>query len=542
MDKPAGNENSSRHPGVRPDVTRLRSFAKAAFEYADKVFERAFTPAWNPLCHLGTLGWFFYWIVIVSGIYLYIFFDTGIHQAYASLETITNAQWYAGGVMRSLHRYASDALIIVMMLHMTREFVMGRYQGARWFTWFTGVPLLWLVFACGISGYWMVWDVLSQYIAVASTEWLDSLGIFGQSIARNFLDNETLSGRFFTLMVFIHIAVPLFTLLVMWIHIQRQRNARVNPPVGLAAGTLGALLVLSLVRPAVSQAPANLDKVPSVIDLDWFYLIAYPLLDSVSGRTMWIVAAAGTMLLALVPWLLPTRRRPTARVNLDNCNGCGRCVNDCPFSAVSLEPRTDEARFSHQAVVSANLCTSCGICVGACPTATPYRRRSELIPGIDLPDFGIQALRDDTLAATANLGGNARVVVYGCAHGADLAQLRAPDVAAIALPCVAMLPPSFIDFLITRHHVDGVFLAGCSDGNCHYRLGIDWTRQRLAGERDPYLRDRVPRERIATAWTGITGAASLQRQLHEFQEQLGALPRFDRTQANEPGNATEQHA
>ncbi|MDH3871111.1 MAG: hypothetical protein OEU44_02740, partial [Gammaproteobacteria bacterium] len=57
----------------------IRGIARAAFEGADKVFNRAFTPEWNPLFHLGTLGWYFYWIVIVSGIYLYIFFDTGIH-------------------------------------------------------------------------------------------------------------------------------------------------------------------------------------------------------------------------------------------------------------------------------------------------------------------------------------------------------------------------------------------------------------------------------------------------------------------------------
>lgn len=523
-------------------MTSLRNLARAAFEGADKVFDRAFTPAWNPLCQLGTLGWFFYWIVIVSGIYLYIFFDTGIHQAYASLETITNVQWYAGGVMRSLHRYASDALIIVIMLHLTREFVMGRYRGARWFTWFTGVPLLWLVFACGISGYWMVWDVLAQYIAIASTEWLDSLGIFGQSIARNFLNNETLSGRFFTLMVFIHIAVPLFMLLVMWIHIHRQRNAKVNPPVGLAVGTLGMLLTLSLIRPAVSQAPANLDKVPSVVDFDWFYLAAYPLLDTLPGRTMWIIAGAATLLLLLVPWLSPAQHRAKAQVNLDNCNGCGRCVNDCPFSAVSLEPRSDATMFSHEAVVSNNLCTSCGICVGACPTATPYRRRSELVPGIDLPDFGVQMLRDNTLSATEKLSGPARVIVYGCVHGVDIARLRGPEVAALELPCVAMLPPSFIDFVITRHHVDGVFLAGCSDGNCHYRLGIDWTRQRLAGERDPHLRARVPRERIDTAWKGLTGTKSLQRQLSEFQYRLRALPPFERKQPNPPARATEQHA
>jgi len=527
-------------------VTGLRTVAKAAFEGADNVFNRAFTPAWNPLYHLGTLGWFFYWITIVSGIYLYIFFDTGINQAYASLEYITNVQWYAGGVMRSLHRYASDALIIVMMLHLTREFVMDRYRGVRWFTWFTGVPLLWLVFACGISGYWMVWDVLAQYIAIASTEWLDSLGIFGQSIARNFLNNDTLSGRFFTLMVFIHIAVPLFMLLVMWIHIQRQRNARVNPPAGLAIGTLGMLLVLSFARPAVSQAPANLDRVPSVMDFDWFYLVAYPLLDTLPGRTMWAIAGGGTLLLVLLPWLPPLRRRATASVDLDNCNGCGRCVDDCPFSAVSLEPRTDDAPFSHEAVVIDNLCTSCGICVGACPTATPFRRTSELVPGIDLPDLAIRELREQTLAATAGLSGNARVMVYGCGHGSRLDPLRGPDVAVMELPCIAMLPPSFIDFVITRNHVDGVFLTGCAAGNCHYRLGIDWTGQRLAGERDPYLRKRVPRERVAECWTGITRNRLLQEELRAFQGRLGMLPPIKRPPRRSPGEqageAAEQHA
>ena len=36
--------------------------------------------------HLGSLGWFLFWIVAVTGIYIYVFFDTGVTQAYASLE------------------------------------------------------------------------------------------------------------------------------------------------------------------------------------------------------------------------------------------------------------------------------------------------------------------------------------------------------------------------------------------------------------------------------------------------------------------------
>jgi ferredoxin/coenzyme F420-reducing hydrogenase delta subunit len=518
-------------------VTGPRKIARAAFESVDKLFDRAFTPALNPLYHLGTLGWFFYWIVIVSGIYLYIFFDTGISQAYESLEYITNVQWYAGGVMRSLHRYASDALIIVIMLHLLREFVMDRYRGARWFSWFTGVPLIWLVFACGISGYWMVWDVLAQYIAIASTEWLDSLGIFGQSIARNFLNSETLSGRFFTLMVFIHIAVPLFTLLAMWIHIQRQRNAKVNPPVGLAVGTLGMLLALSFIEPAVSQPPANLDMVPAIINFDWFYLAPYPFLDRLPGLTMWALAGAGTLLLLALPWLPPLRRKAAAVVDLGNCNGCGRCVDDCPFDAVSLQPRTDGTEFSEEAIVSNDLCTSCGICVGACPTSTPFRRTAELVPGIDLPDQGMRALREKTLAIAEKLTGTARIIVYGCEHGPGLEKLETGQIGVIKLPCIAQLPPAFIDFVISRRHAEGVFLTGCSEGNCHYRLGQHWEDQRLAGERDPYLRKRVPADRVGKYWAGITGSKHLQQELAAFHDRLKVQPPLQQRKPGRPADA-----
>jgi ferredoxin/coenzyme F420-reducing hydrogenase delta subunit len=526
-------------------MSGLRTVAKAAFESVDNLFDQAFGPELNPMHQLGALGWFFYWIVIVSGVYLYIFFDTGIHQAYESLEYITNVQWYAAGVMRSLHRYASDALVIVVMLHLLREFVLDRYRGARWFSWFTGVPLLWFMFACGITGYWMVWDVLAQYIAIATTEWLDTLGIFGETIARNFLNPDILSGRFFTLMVFIHIAVPLFMLLVMWIHIQRQNHARVNPPKALAIGTLGMLLVLSFIEPAVSQAPADLDSVPSVINLDWFYLAAYPLLDFIPGLAMWAIAAGGTLLLLLLPWLPPRRRKAAAVVDLDNCNGCGRCVDDCPFTAVTLQKRTDDAGFSEEAAVKNDLCTSCGICVGACPTSTPFRRTTELVPGIDLPDRSMRALRDRVVEAAAGLSGDARVMVFGCENGPGLQRLEGPGVATMELRCIGMLPPSFIDFLITRHHVEGIFLTGCILGDCHNRLGNQWTEKRLAGERDPYLRERVPRERIGRYWAGVTHNTRLVQELAAFREQLKGRPPYHRparTASGQPiAGSSENH-
>jgi hypothetical protein len=49
----------------------------------------------------------------------------------------------------------------------------------RWFSWVTGVPVLVMIFISGITGYWLVWDRLAQYVAIVSSEWLDRLGISG---------------------------------------------------------------------------------------------------------------------------------------------------------------------------------------------------------------------------------------------------------------------------------------------------------------------------------------------------------------------------
>ena len=495
--------------------------ARGALERVETAFDLAFTPALNPLYRLGALGWFLYWTVAVTGIYLYAFFDTGVEDAYASVHRITHVQWYAGGVMRSLHRYGSDALVLVVLLHLLREYLLDRMRGARWFAWCTGVPLLWLVFAAGVSGYWVVWDELAQYVAVATSEWLDTLGLFGEPIARNFLHPSTLSSRFFTLMAYIHIFVPLALLFAMWIHLQRLSRPRVNPPRALALGTLATLLAVSIARPAVSHPPADLARVPGAVELDWFYLFPLPLLDYVPGLVLWAALAGLTLLLLAIPLLPPRgRRTPAALVDLDNCNGCGRCVADCPFDAVRLGPRSDGAAFAEEARVDADLCVRCGLCVGACPSATPFRRRSRLSPGIDLPELPVAALRDQVVEAAAAIEGPVRILVFGCRHGVGLEHVARTGAGCVALPCIGHLPPSFIDFLITRGLVEGVLLTGCREGDCHFRRGTDWTEQRIHARRDPYLRRRVPRERVACVWLGTDGERRLREEIERFGARL----------------------
>ncbi len=59
-------------------------------------------------------------------------------------------------------------------------------------------------------------------------------------------------------------------------------------------------------------------------------------------------------------------------------------------------------------------------------------------------------------------------------------------------------------------------IAGCAERSGYHRLGVAWTKERIAGARDPYLRARVPRERLTTIWASRT-------EQHRFSRELAAF-------------------
>ena len=121
-------------------------------------------------------------------------------------------------------------------------------------------------------------------------------------------------------------------------------------------------------------------------------------------------------------------------------------------------------------------------------------------------------------------------MVFGCDHGVEVERAGDARVAAVKLACIGQLPPAFIDYVLSRDLADGVFLTGCGDGFCYNRFGIAWTAARLAGERDPHLRARVPRERLTTLWLGRRQDAELKRAVDEFASRLAGLetPKVER--------------
>lgn len=498
--------------------TSVRNKTQALFQRIEEAFDVPFGGANNPLRHLGAMGLYLLWIVVGTGLYLYCVLDISITGVYESIAYQTTELWYFGGIMRSLHRYASDAFVLVMVLHLIREWAYGRYYGFRFYSWITGVPLIWLVYASGIGGYWIVWDQVAQFSATATTELLDWLPIFSEPAARNFLAPDSINDRFFTVLVFIHIGIPLLLILGLWAHVHRISRVDYLPSRQSMLGTVGVLLLLALVKPALSDAPANLALIPAELRLDWFMLFIHPLTDVSSPAVVWTLLLAVTLLLTILPFLPHPEAGPVALVDAANCSGCSRCHVDCPYAAITMEPHPQRPGFKI-AVVDADLCASCGICAGACPSSTPFRRQERLLTGIDMPQQTVNALRQQLEEALAGLEGRSRIVVFGCDRGADAKALAAPDTAVISLLCTGILPPSFVEYAL-RGGADGVLLTGCRSGGCDFRLGERWTAERMTGQREPRLRSKVPLARLQLVFASSNDGKVLAAALQEFRTRI----------------------
>ncbi len=527
-----------------PSETGLRLRVEGAWRGLERLLDRAFGAEANPLRHLGALGFFFFWCAATSGIYLYVAYDTSAAGAWRSVDAITRGDWPAGGLARSLHRYSADAFVAVMLLHIVRELLAGHYRGFRWFSWISGVPPLVLAYASGIGGFWLAWDDLAQFSAVATAEWLDALQLSADPFVRNFLTAQAVDDRLFSLFMFLHIGLPLALLATMWVHVQRVSHAETLPRRALAAGAGLMLLGMALAAPVAIRPEAVVTQMPQSLPLDWLLLFPHALMYATSPGTLWAIVLGTLALLLVAPILargkagqvvapaqaaartrsaLLTTVTEAARIDPSNCNGCGRCLADCPFGAVTLSPRTDDRRAPRIAEVAPDLCAACGICAGACPSSTPFRSAEDFTSGIDLPQFRVATLRaalDEALAAPRGAG--SRVVLFGCARAAEVARLGDQDTIALDLICTGMLPPSLIEYAL-RSGADGVLVTGCRQGECEFRLGNQWVEERLAGSREPHLRASVPPERVRIAWAARDEGPRLASELASFRSTLAAL-------------------
>jgi quinol-cytochrome oxidoreductase complex cytochrome b subunit len=202
--------------------------------HANRVHVQSMKPTYT--FGLGIILGFLFLIMLFTGVILMVYYTPSVEAAYRSVKDIVTIV-PGGRIIRNMHRWASQGMVIVVFLHLLRVFYTGSYLGNRSLNWVIGVVLLMITLLSNFSGYLLPWDQLAYWavtigsnIAASARELTDLLGITNLFDPGGFLKKLLIGGesvgqpallRFFALHV---IFLPLSMLILLGIHFWRIRK------------------------------------------------------------------------------------------------------------------------------------------------------------------------------------------------------------------------------------------------------------------------------------------------------------------------------
>jgi cytochrome b6 len=159
-----------------------------------------------------------------TGVLLMFYYIPSADQAYQSMKDIEASVTF-GQLMRNMHRWAAQGMVIVVFLHMCRVFYTGSYKPPREFNWVVGVILLILTLVLSFTGYLLPWDQLALWAVTVGHGIAGSAPYFGDETQLIVFGGYEIGPnaliRFYTLHV---IALPLLAAIFMAVHFWRIRR------------------------------------------------------------------------------------------------------------------------------------------------------------------------------------------------------------------------------------------------------------------------------------------------------------------------------
>ena len=502
----------------------LHRAARRTLTLIDAAATRLYGWARNPVHQTGTVAVAMLLVLLVTGLYLILFYRVG--SPWASVARIAADPWI-GSWMRTVHRYASDLFVIAALLHAFRMFAQGRSWGPRTLAWVSGVTLFGTALVCAWTGFVMAWDSFGERLAKDGGRLLDVLPVLSEPVSRIFAGDKPVPSAFFFVNLFVHIVVPLAMGIGLWVHISRVARPVLLPPKPLLWGIIGALTAAAVALPAPlgeqASAFALARSTPTDLTVAWWL----PLSERLTPGTSWSVLLAMTFVALLIPRV--TRRPREGRfapsvVDPRLCTGCNQCPQDCPWDAITMVPRDDD-RPTLLAQVDPARCVSCGICAGSCApmgVGPPGRSGRDQLAGLR------SSL--DTMSADG-----VSIVAVCCEQApvSHVAAVRARGVSIHVVPCVGNLHSSVIE-LFVRTGARGVIVFGCPPRDCVGREGPKWLHERVYNDREAELQPRVDRRRVRLATLAPGDLVGSLAALDAFERDLAVLDGPQRDSADIP--------
>ncbi|NOY99198.1 MAG: cytochrome bc complex cytochrome b subunit [Chloroflexi bacterium] len=252
---------------------------------------------WTYTWGLGGLAAMLLVLLGSTGILLEINYTPSAPQAYLNILELRSNVWF-GELIRNVHHWSANLLVVVTVLHLLRVFFTGAYRPPRETNWLIGVGMLLLVLGGNFTGYLLPWDQLAFWAITVGTSVLTYVPLIGDALGRLLLGGPEVSGATLLNFYSLHISfIPLAIFGLMSFHFWRiRKDGGLTNPRGVdetekvklervttiphlvrrelvyALVWLAAILVWAMLVPAPLEGIANPDLSPNPAKAPWYFL------------------------------------------------------------------------------------------------------------------------------------------------------------------------------------------------------------------------------------------------------------------------------
>jgi quinol-cytochrome oxidoreductase complex cytochrome b subunit len=123
-------------------------------------------------------------LLLGTGVLLKFVYQPFPDKAYESILYLQNEVLF-GRLIRNMHHWSANALILVAFLHLLRVFFTGAFHVPRQFNWVIGSSVFLLILFSNFTGYLLPWDQLAFWaitICTGMLEYIPGIGLWLQGL------------------------------------------------------------------------------------------------------------------------------------------------------------------------------------------------------------------------------------------------------------------------------------------------------------------------------------------------------------------------
>jgi ubiquinol-cytochrome c reductase cytochrome b subunit len=248
----------------------------------------------SPLGFLGMLTFVIFIILGITGALLMLWYEPILDRAWDSVENINDTIPY-GFHIRNIHYHASNAMVMVAILHMYYQYFSGRYKIRNEILWVTGIILGVLTILEAFTGYDIIFSERAELAISIAASLTNSIPILGPQIRDAFFGSgfHDFVLRFYAYHVFL---LPIALLGLMVVHFPRFLVFDVP----MVMAVTGAIMLTGGVFPVDMGLKFDPNVPPGITVPEWYLTGLYAFLRTQFDKFVTGVAWPGLFIFALL--------------------------------------------------------------------------------------------------------------------------------------------------------------------------------------------------------------------------------------------------